>query len=215
VSIDVICPHCEARVGMPDDSGGKAESCPRCGKLFTVPMPRVQPQPRREEPPPPPRRSRPWDEEEVDDRPRRSRDDDRADDRSLRRRDDHDDDRPRRSVRSDGTPPGKVQAVAAFTLIGGIVATLGSLLYAVIAGLSSLGLCCLWPGWIYALVVGILGIVKGAALLGQNARSQPAPKTIGILMIINVVNLDLLTCVMGVLIVVFVSDPEVQDYYRG
>jgi hypothetical protein len=111
--------------------------------------------------------------------------------------------------------PGKVQAIAIMTLIGGIVACLLGLNYLVLGGISSMGLCCLWPGGYYSVVIGILAIVKGSQLLGKEGHLTAPPKSIAIMMIINIVNGDFICLVMGILILVFCGDPEVEDYYQG
>ena len=142
--------------------------------------------------------------------------------------DDHDDDdRPsRRSRRSrSGERPGKVQAIAIMTLIGGIMATLVSLavlsyvgFVGLFMGVSTFGvgcLCCLWPGPYYGLTAGILAIVKGSQLLGARARSLPPPRGTAILLIVNIVNFDVVSLVLGIIVLVFCSDPEVEEFYRG
>jgi len=136
--------------------------------------------------------------------------------------DEYEDDRPsRRGRRKSKERPGKVQAIAIMTLIGGIIAALNAafiLVYVGVMGIASFGigfLCCLWPGPYYGLTVGILAIIKGSQLLGQNAQSLPPPKGTAIMMIINVINLDVVNCVLGILILVFCSDPEVEGWYRG
>jgi hypothetical protein len=139
--------------------------------------------------------------------------------RRARDEDMEDDDRPSR--RRGRERPGKAQAIAIMTLIGGILATLGSLstlAYIGLVGVASLGvglLCCLWPGPYYGLVVGIMAMIKGSQLLGQDAHRLPPPKGIAIMQIINIVNFDFPNCVMGILTLVFLNDPEVRRYYRG
>ena len=142
-------------------------------------------------------------------------DDDDFDDDDLR-------DRPsRRGRRRTAERPGKVQAIAIMTLIGGIMATLqalGILAYIGLMGAATLGiglLCCLWPGPYYGLTVGILAIVKGSQLMGQDARSLAPPKGTGVMLIINIINGDIIGCVLGILVLVFSSDPEVEDFFRG
>jgi hypothetical protein len=141
----------------------------------------------------------------------------------MRDYDDDDDDRPSwRGRRSrSGQRPGKVQAIAIMTLIGGIVACLNAAAvigYVGIMGLASMGvgcLCCLWPGPYYGITAGILAIVKGSQLLGERAPSLPPPKGTAILLIVNIVNLDVIGLVLGIIILVFCSDPEVEEFYRG
>src|SRR5260370_20083625 len=135
-----------------------------------------------------------------------ARDDDEYED------DDDEDDRPsRRGRKGREARLGKVQPIAIMTLIGGIYAILPFLA----GGGVSYGICCLWPGLYYALVVGILAIIKGSQLLGQDARLQEPPKTIAILMIIEIINLDIICTVLGIIILVFCGDPEVEDFFRG
>lgn len=120
------------------------------------------------------------------------------------------------SLDQNGLPErsGKVQAIAFMTLAGGIIAILGSVAYMFLSVFVSMGLCCLWPGWVYSIVLGILTIIKDSTLLGQNAHLQVPPKVTGIMMIINLVNFDFVNCTLGILILVFLADPEVQRYYQ-
>lgn len=124
---------------------------------------------------------------------------------------------------SSGQRPGKVQAVAIMTLVGGILATVNAvvmlmimLIYGGIGGLATGGIgfiCCLYPPPYYGVVLGIMGIIKGAALLGQQGHMQTAPKGIAIMQIINIINFDVPNCVMGIITLVFMGDPEVGNYY--
>jgi hypothetical protein len=124
----------------------------------------------------------------------------------------YEDERPsRRGVRRRDTRPGKVQAIAIMTLIGGIYAILHFL---GLAG-GSTGFCCLWPGTYYSLVVGIFGIIKGSQLLGAEARLQAPPKGTAIMMIIDIINIDVICCVLGIVVLIFCSDPEVEEYLQG
>jgi hypothetical protein len=145
-----------------------------------------------------------------------------SDARGMRARDDDYDDDDRRDADYDDAPdisrrrkskqrPGKVQAVSIMTLIGGIYA----IVHFLGVGGGSTGLCCLWPGLYYALVVGIFAIVKGSQLLGENARAQTPPKGVAIMMIINIINGDMINCVLGIIILVFCSDPEVENFFKG
>jgi len=173
----------------------------------------------------PSRRGRNRDEDEDDDRPRarRRRDEDEDDDRPSRRdryRDDDNDDRPRprRSYDDrddyDDVPrsrrrnqrPGQIQAVGIMMLIGGILGCLVFLSFAA----SCVGL--VWPGIYFELVVAILAIVRGANMLGRD--DQGPPKTLAILLIICIVNLDVINCVLGIVCLVMLNAPEVIDYYR-
>jgi hypothetical protein len=104
-----------------------------------------------------------------------------------------------------------VQAIGIMTLVGGILAVLQFLGN----GLGSTFICCLWPGLYYALVVGILAIIKGSALIGSRAHLETPPKAIAIMQIVNIINFDVPNCVMGILTLVFLGDPEVQGFFRS
>jgi hypothetical protein len=124
---------------------------------------------------------------------------------------DYEEDVPRRrSIRNDSRP-GKVQAIAIMTLIGGIYAVTHFLGL----GAGSTGLFCLWPPLYYAIVLGILAIIKGSQLLGRDASRMAPPKGTAIMMIINIINCDFINCVLGILVLVFCSDPEVEEWFRG
>src|SRR5262249_5502861 len=127
-----------------------------------------------------------------------------------RRREDDEYGDERRRLRHH-TPPGEVQAIAVMALVGGIFA----ILLALGLGAGSGGVCCLWPGTYYSLVVGILATIKGANLLGQQARRQAPPRGTAIMMIINIINGDVLNLAMGIVILVLLSNREVERYYRG
>lgn len=209
----IRCPSCDRRLRVPEEMEGQTVRCPACGKTFTaqsagsaspyVPVEEVSvPEPHDEELPtasdhgrfPQPRRREDDDYEEADDR----------------------DDAPRlrRSGRmSRGAPekPGQVQAIAIMMLIGGIYAILLSVGLILVSGL----VCCVWPGTYYSIVLGIMAIVKSATLLGQEGHREAAPSSIAVMQIINIVNGDVINCVLGIISLVFLSDPRVKRYYRG
>lgn len=153
-----------------------------------------------------------------DDRPGR-RDDDDDDRRRIRRTaddlDDDYDDRPRRSRQQK---PGQVQAVGIMMLVGSIMSllyALGIIIYILAVAAATLGvglLCCLWPGIYVAAVFGILGLIRGINMLNQD--DQGPPRTLAILQIICVVNGDIINCVLGIVSLVMLNDPQVRAYYR-
>lgn len=91
-------------------------------------------------------------------------------------------------------------------LVGGILGIIVFLSYAASCILL------VWPGIWFELVVAILCIVRGANMLGRD--DQGPPKTLAILMIICIVNLDIVNCVLGIVSLVMLGAPEVQEYYR-
>ena len=96
-------------------------------------------------------------------------------------------------------------------LVGGIYALVHALGAVAASGLA----CCIWPGVYYAIVMGVMAIVTASPLLGDNARLQPPPKSVAIMQIVNIINLDVVNCAMGIISLVFLNEPEVRRYFRG
>jgi hypothetical protein len=112
--------------------------------------------------------------------------------------------------------PGKVQAIAIMTLVSGVL----NCLWGLSAGVSILAanfFGCYWAP--YAITLGVLEIIYAAKLLGSNpTRLQPA-KYLAIMQIINITTLNFYQLfvgdvVVGILALVFYSDPEVDAYFR-
>lgn len=205
----VECHSCSRKLRIPEDLFGTEVQCPTCGAVFTAedpdgprPAPRTRAPARRDS------RYRPAEPDEDEARPRRGR--------RAAEEDDDDWEPPR-----DRFKPGKVQAVAVMMLVGGILAILhglGYLLYVGLVGIASLGfgfLCCLWPGPYYTLTLGVMATIKGSQLLGRDAHLQTPPQTVAVMQVVNIINLDLPNCVMGIISLIFLGDPEVQRYFRG
>src|SRR5262249_28979237 len=134
----------------------------------------------------------------------------------VRRGAEEDEDRPSRRRSSAGSSnemPGKVQAIAIMTLVGGIIGILFGITFIAAAPFVCFTLC--WPGTYYTIGMGILAASTGAQPLGKEGRYQAPPTTAAILMIINVINGDLASLVMGILILVFLNEPEIKNWYRG
>ena len=104
--------------------------------------------------------------------------------------------------------PGKLQAVAIMTLVGGILALLTCF------GIA-LGTMFIYIPWIYSLVLGIMAIIKGSQMLGSNpAPAFASAKTIAIMQIVNIINCDMVNLTLGIITLVFLNDPEVRDHLR-
>ena len=115
--------------------------------------------------------------------------------------------------------PGKVQAIAIMTLVGGILATLfgaGGLLYVAIVGLATFGIGCLFAVFpVYWLVAGILCIVQGSKLMGKNPELvYPKTKNTAILQIVCIICCDWINMTLGIITLVFLNDPQVRAYMR-
>jgi len=115
--------------------------------------------------------------------------------------------------------PGKVQAIAIMTLVGGILATLfgaGGLLYVAIVGLATFGIGCLFAVFpVYWIVAGILCIVQGSKLMGKNPELvYPKTKNTAILQIVCIICCDWINMTLGIITLVFLNDPQVRAYMR-
>jgi predicted Zn finger-like uncharacterized protein len=208
MSSTISCPSCQRTLRVPESLLGQAVKCPSCAHTFTAPESVEEEAPRRAAATAterPSRRPVPPPEDDYEEEPRPSKRRARADEHD----EDYDDEAPRRSrrVRRE-EKPSKVQALAIMTLIGGIIATLYSLGLMV----TIYGLC--WPGTYYSMVLGIMAIIKGSQLLGDQAHKQQPPQGIAIMMIINIINCDPWNLAMGIINLVFLNDEEVKDFFR-
>jgi predicted Zn finger-like uncharacterized protein len=206
-TLTIACPACGRPLRVPESLLGQMVKCPSCLHTFAAPdslgeVPPPGPPEAVREPEPPPR----------------PRDDDRDDyrERVRRRPADEDwdeDEEDYRPGRRGGDKPGKVQAIAIMTLVGGIHALLVGLV-GLLLGVSTC-VCLLWPGTYYSIVLGILAVIKGSQLLGSDAHRQAPPQAIAIMQIVNIVNGDVPNCVMGILTLVFLSEKPIARFFRG
>lgn len=201
----ITCPECGKNLQVPSDLLDTNVQCPECKVTFVAELPEPPALP----PPAAPSRSTKaaWDEKKTGagnakKTRRRREDDDEEED------DDYDDVDRRRSRDGRGGVPGQVTVIGVMSLIGGVVAIL---MFFVVSG-SSGGLCCLWPGTYYSMVLGVMAIVKGASLLGSSAQLQSPPFGLGVMMIINIINFDVINVVLGILVLVFSNDEDVKNY---
>ena len=115
--------------------------------------------------------------------------------------------------------PGKVQAIAIMTLVGGILAILASLAwatYVIIFGMLSFGLLCVFIVFpIYQLTAGIILTVRGSKMLGKNPQAAySSAKSSAILQIICIICCDVFNLVMGIVSLVNQGDPQVRTYMQ-
>ena len=105
--------------------------------------------------------------------------------------------------------PGKLQAVAVMSLVGGIMSLL---VCAAIAASTFF----IWITWIYSLVLGIMAIIYGSQMLGKNSvQGFSSAKTIAIMQIISIISCDFVNLSMGIVSLVFLNDDEVKAYLRN
>ena len=83
--------------------------------------------------------------------------------------------------------------------------------------MATLGLGCIFivcP--IYSLVFGIMAIIKGSQMLGDNPMPAfKSAKGIAIMQIVNIICCDGPNLVMGIINLVFLNDPEVKEWIRS
>lgn len=113
--------------------------------------------------------------------------------------------------------PGKVQAIGIMHLVGGIMNIIASMvwaLYGLLTGIATFGIglvvCC--PAFIL-LPIGIFEIISGAKHLSKDHSGLAPPKTTGIVEIFSILGCSIFSTVFGILTLVFLSDPEVEQYY--
>ena len=116
--------------------------------------------------------------------------------------------------------PGKLQAIAIMTLVGGILATLFSIMwgiYAIFVAIMSFGVGCICLiGPIYQLVAGILCIIQGSKLLGKNPEPFHAKtKNTAIMQIVCIICCDWINMTLGIINLVFLNDEQVKAYIRS
>ena len=106
--------------------------------------------------------------------------------------------------------PSNVQIAGICLLIGGIFSILTALLIGA-------GTFCIWVPFVYGLVAGIFGIVKGARLLGndQQGFGSGLVTTPSVLLIVNIINFDMIGMVCGILALVLTQDDESKNYLTG
>jgi DNA-directed RNA polymerase subunit M/transcription elongation factor TFIIS len=191
----IACPECGQTLQAPDELIGTAVQCPKCQHAFTASAPAESAKPTAKEAEPVAANQAP-EESEAKKEKRRARDDDSDEPNS-------------RSIRMD-EKPGHVTGMGIMALVGGIFA----ILLAVGLGAGTAGACCLWPGTYYSLVVGIMAVVRGSALLADNAHEQEPPRTLAILMIINIINGDITSFVLGIIMLTFCGEKDVIAYLK-
>jgi hypothetical protein len=108
--------------------------------------------------------------------------------------------------------PGYVQAIAIMCLVDGILNILWG------GGLAVIFLCgcftaCLAPLGIYPVVLGILEIIYATKLLPDPIRPVRPAQYLAIMQIINIILGDVISLAVGIISLVFYSDPKVKAYF--
>ena len=179
------CPACGASAAVRPRDVGHRVNCPTCTHEYRADA--LSPDSTAPVSPRTRRRRRDWgDEDRYPDRRRRSR-----------RRDEK---------------PGNVTAVGAMLLAGGIY----GLVFCGTTLLASGAVCfaCLvWPPWWAQLVWSIFAIVRGQGVLGVAGGTLGRPRTLHVLQILCILNLDVVNCILGVVGLCLANAPEAQEYF--
>lgn len=104
--------------------------------------------------------------------------------------------------------PSNLQLLAICLIVGGVF----SIMMAATVALASF---CLWLPWIYGLIAGILAIIKGVKLMGDGSFGAGTPTTQSVLLIVNVINFDFMSVIMGVIALVMSQDHDTRTYLEG
>lgn len=110
--------------------------------------------------------------------------------------------------------PGTVTAIAIMTLVNGILNILWSsvLTLLIVVGTVGLGLICA-PLTILPLVLGIFEIIYAVKLLAEPPKPVQPSQTLAILEICCILIGNVISVVVGILALVFYSQPEVKAYF--
>lgn len=100
--------------------------------------------------------------------------------------------------------PQLATVIAVLTLAGGVVSFL-------MGGLVALSSGCCWLTWVLQIGVGIWAIIHGIQMLQSDNVAPSMP--IAILFCVCILGCDPLTLIAGILILVFMQNPEVKEFY--
>jgi hypothetical protein len=120
---------------------------------------------------------------------------------------------PQSAARGADTP-GLVTAIAILTLLSGLINIMWGLNIAF--GLAiSIVLLCIAPLGLLPVVLGVFEILYAIKLLSSPPRKVPANQTIAILEVCSILFFNILSCIAGVLVLIFYTDPSVRTYFAG
>jgi hypothetical protein len=111
--------------------------------------------------------------------------------------------------------PGKVTAIAIMTLVSGILNCLWGLTMGFTLFAANF-FACYWAP--YTITLGVLEIIYASKLLGQNPTNVKPANYLAIMEIVNITTVNgyqfvIGDLVVGILALVFYSDPEVKAYF--
>lgn len=106
--------------------------------------------------------------------------------------------------------PGQLQSVAIMCMIDGVLNILYGISLAI--GLLFATIIC-FPLGIYPVILGILEINYATKLMAEPARVNTPAQYLAIMQICNVLFGDVVSLIIGIISLVFYSDPQVRNYF--
>jgi len=110
--------------------------------------------------------------------------------------------------------PSNINALGIMTIISGAINIVASLGLSFMVAITLVGLICL-PVTLLPAVLGIFEILYGIKLLANPPRPVQPSKAIAILEIVTFLFLNVISGVVGILALVFYSDPQTKAYFEA
>lgn len=109
--------------------------------------------------------------------------------------------------------PGMVIALAVMTLVSGIVNLFWSIAVAIFLSATFFGIICV-PLAAYPLILGVIEIIYAARLFGSPTHTLRPARYLAIMEICNIIFVNFLSLVIGILALVFYNDVAVKAYFN-
>lgn len=112
------------------------------------------------------------------------------------------------------TKPTLVQAIGWMTLASGVINILYGLTLtsSVVLGTLFLGIICA-PVTLLPVVLGIFEVLYALKLLASTPEPLQPNRTLAILEIVDLLSLNVISALVGILALIFYDDPEVKQYF--
>ena len=110
--------------------------------------------------------------------------------------------------------PGYVQAISIMCLVDGILSILGGGTLIIVYLCGVVTVCCT-PLGVYCVVLGVFEIIYATKLLPDPIQPVPPAKYLAIMQIVNIINFDVIGLAIGIISLVFYSDPKVKAYFEA
>jgi hypothetical protein len=111
--------------------------------------------------------------------------------------------------------PGKISAIILLTLMSGLFNIFAALAgtAAVVTGTLGLGLLCCAPIAILPFVLGVFEVLHAFNLMASPPKPVQPNRTLSILEILTIFYGNVFSVIVGIVTLVFYSEPEVKNYF--